>query len=465
MTLDWLAPAPRPAGGLHGHIEDTASTSTLVALAVAARSRPDRRVVVCSEHAHSSVDKAARLLELELRKVPVDESSGCDRSCSSSTTPARSSRRSGRPAPRRSIRFQRSPTPARRPASGSTSTRRTRARRPSAPSSATAFAGWERADSIVVNPHKWLGVADGLLGALDPRPEDFRETFSLVPEYLRVADDVVNLSEVSIPLGRRFRALKLWAVLRCLRARGAAGADSRARPAGRAVRGLGARRARLGGRAPRHVLARLLPPARDRTRERGAARASQRVRARSSSPTRGSATATCCGSRSATSARPRTTSARLGRAPARGGGAVKTSALGHVSTRPRAALRHSSATASSGPRVAGVPPEFAALARAGGERVSRRRRPPSVARRSRSETAIRVPAACSAACRVRARAGGRAAARRARVARLPALGRLRLRGGGRRIARLLEGAIRRHSRRRASSIVSTTDRGGGSSSG
>ncbi len=47
------------------------------------------------------------------------------------------------------------------------------------------------------------------------RPEDFRRTFSLVPEFLRSADDAVNLSEVSIPLGRRFRALKLWAVLRC----------------------------------------------------------------------------------------------------------------------------------------------------------------------------------------------------------------------------------------------------------
>jgi aromatic-L-amino-acid decarboxylase len=45
--------------------------------------------------------------------------------------------------------------------------------------------------------------------------EDFRRTFSLVPEYLRSPDDAVNLSELSIPLGRRFRALKLWAVLRC----------------------------------------------------------------------------------------------------------------------------------------------------------------------------------------------------------------------------------------------------------
>src|SRR4029078_8817272 len=46
------------------------------------------------------------------------------------------------------------------------------------------------------------------------RTEDFRDAFSLVPEYLRSPDDVLNLSELAIPLGRRFRALQLWAVLR-----------------------------------------------------------------------------------------------------------------------------------------------------------------------------------------------------------------------------------------------------------
>ena len=73
LTLDWLSQLLGLPSGLHGHIEDTASTSTLVALAVARAAAPGRRVVLCSEHAHSSVDKAARLLELELRKVPADE--------------------------------------------------------------------------------------------------------------------------------------------------------------------------------------------------------------------------------------------------------------------------------------------------------------------------------------------------------------------------------------------------------
>ena len=47
------------------------------------------------------------------------------------------------------------------------------------------------------------------------RPDDLRRAFSLVPEYLRVNEDVVSLSEYASPLGRRFRALKLWATLRC----------------------------------------------------------------------------------------------------------------------------------------------------------------------------------------------------------------------------------------------------------
>src|SRR5262249_53075739 len=60
-----------PAGG-HGPTEDTASTSTPAAVA-AARGATGRRVVVGSEHAHSSVDKAAKLLGFELRKIPADD--------------------------------------------------------------------------------------------------------------------------------------------------------------------------------------------------------------------------------------------------------------------------------------------------------------------------------------------------------------------------------------------------------
>ncbi|HEX4930653.1 MAG TPA: pyridoxal-dependent decarboxylase, partial [Gaiellaceae bacterium] len=77
------------------------------------------------------------------------------------------------------------------------------------------FAGWERADSVVVNPHKWLLTPMDCSTLWTRRPDDLREAFSLVPEYLRVSEEVASLSEYSPVLGRRFRALKLWAVLRC----------------------------------------------------------------------------------------------------------------------------------------------------------------------------------------------------------------------------------------------------------
>ena len=70
--------------------------------------------------------------------------------------------------------------------------------------------GLAAADSLVVNPHKWLLTGMGCSCLWTARTEDFRRVFSLVPEYLRTGDDVLSLSEVSIPLGRSFRALRLW---------------------------------------------------------------------------------------------------------------------------------------------------------------------------------------------------------------------------------------------------------------
>src|SRR5205814_6258808 len=71
-VADWVRQLLGLPDGWHGHIEDTASTSTLAAL-IAARHVTGRNAVVCSEHAHSSVDKAARMLGMELRKIPADE--------------------------------------------------------------------------------------------------------------------------------------------------------------------------------------------------------------------------------------------------------------------------------------------------------------------------------------------------------------------------------------------------------
>jgi aromatic-L-amino-acid decarboxylase len=81
----------------------------------------------------------------------------------------------------------------------------------------------ERADSIVINPHKWMLVPMDCSLLWTSRPEQLRAAFSLVPEYLRTGqDEVVNLMDYGLTLGRRFRALKLWMVLRAYGAEGMA---------------------------------------------------------------------------------------------------------------------------------------------------------------------------------------------------------------------------------------------------
>lgn len=79
-----------------------------------------------------------------------------------------------------------------------------------------AFEGCDRADSFVTNPHKWLLTPVDCSIFYTRRPEVLRRAFSLVPEYLQTAQDprAVNLMDYGVALGRRFRALKLWFVLR-----------------------------------------------------------------------------------------------------------------------------------------------------------------------------------------------------------------------------------------------------------
>lgn len=78
------------------------------------------------------------------------------------------------------------------------------------------LAGCELADSLVVNPHKWLFTPVDLSAFYCRRPEILRRAFSLAPQYLRGSEDprALDLAEYGVPLGRRFRALKLWFVLR-----------------------------------------------------------------------------------------------------------------------------------------------------------------------------------------------------------------------------------------------------------
>jgi aromatic-L-amino-acid decarboxylase len=215
VTLDWLRQLLGLPAEFHGHIEDTASVATLAALVAARQAAPGRRVVVCSEHAHSSVDKAARILELELRAVPVDdefrlrpELLDLDGACAVVATIGTTSTGSVDPVPAIADACAAARVWLHVDAAyaGAAAV---------CPELRSLFAGWERADSLVVNAHKWLATPMDCSALWTRRVEAFRDALSLVPEYLRVAEDVMSLSEVSLPLGRRFRALKLWAVLRC----------------------------------------------------------------------------------------------------------------------------------------------------------------------------------------------------------------------------------------------------------
>ena len=84
------------------------------------------------------------------------------------------------------------------------------------PEMQTLFKGWERADSIVVNPHKWLFTPFDLSVLYCKDLSELKEAFSLVAEYLKTSDEqtVKNGMDYGIQLGRRFRALKLWFVIR-----------------------------------------------------------------------------------------------------------------------------------------------------------------------------------------------------------------------------------------------------------
>lgn len=84
------------------------------------------------------------------------------------------------------------------------------------------FDGAEFSDSLVFNPHKWLFTPIDASALYTRHPEIFRRAFSLVPEYLTtpVSGRVVDLMDYGVQLGRRFRALKLWWVVRCFGAEG-----------------------------------------------------------------------------------------------------------------------------------------------------------------------------------------------------------------------------------------------------
>ena len=219
LALDWLRQLLGLPEGLHGHIEDTASTSTLAALAAARHLCPGA-AVLCSEQAHSSVDKAARLLGVPLRKVGVD---GEFRMRPESLAEALAAGDTAAVVATVGTTSSTSVDPVSEIAglcaehgvwlhvdaayAGSAAV---------CPEHRWALEGCERADSLLVNPHKWLFTPMDCSCLFTRRPDILREAFSLVPEYLRSdVAEVTNLMDYGPALGRRFRALKLWAVMRC----------------------------------------------------------------------------------------------------------------------------------------------------------------------------------------------------------------------------------------------------------
>ena len=140
------------------------------------------------------------------------------------------------------------------------------------PEERQAFRGWEDADSIVVNAHKWLFTPLDASLFLCRRLELARAAFSLNPEYLRTLDrssPVRDYNEFQPQLGRRFRALKLWMLVRWFEWDSGGGCSATLSSAG--VRVVGGRRAGLGAHGTRPVLDCLLrhrPPSLSATTRR-----------------------------------------------------------------------------------------------------------------------------------------------------------------------------------------------------
>jgi aromatic-L-amino-acid decarboxylase len=217
VVLGWVAQLLGLPANWHGHIEDSASIATMAAL-IAAREASGRDLVLCSQQTHSSAEKGARMAGMRLRKVAVDEQQRmrvddlgdlAEAAVIVSTVGTTASTAVddidaiGR-------RCQQTGTWMHVDAAYAGSAM-------VCPEFRWAFTGIERADSLVVNAHKWMLNPNDISLLWTRRPADLRAAFSLTPEYLRTpdAEDALSLSEYGPALGRRFRALKLWAVLRC----------------------------------------------------------------------------------------------------------------------------------------------------------------------------------------------------------------------------------------------------------
>src|SRR5215471_5668408 len=253
VVTDWMRRMTGLSGAWSGVIQDTASTCTLVAL-MCARERATNYglargglqaeaaplIVYTSAHSHSSVDKAALLAGFgreNVRHIAHDE-------------------RYALRADALDAAIREDLAAGRKPCAivATTGTTATTAIDPIAamariarehslwlhvdaamagsamilPECRRLWEGIEGADSLVLNPHKWLGAAFDCSLYYVRDPEHLVRVMSTSPSYLRTAadDQVKNLRDWGLPLGRRFRALKLWFLIR---EQGAAGLQARLR--------------------------------------------------------------------------------------------------------------------------------------------------------------------------------------------------------------------------------------------
>jgi aromatic-L-amino-acid/L-tryptophan decarboxylase len=216
LAVDWLGQLVGLPDGLHGHIEDTASIATIAALASARELRPGG-IVLASEQANFSVEKAARLVGLPFRALPVDDdfrlrpeavAAEIDGAAAVVTTAGTTSSTAVDPTPEIAKLCEEAGAWLHLDAAyaGSAAV---------CPEHRWALAGAEHADSIVINPHKWLFTPMDCSCVWTRRPEAFFRAFSADPEYMPERDTgVTDLKDYGPALGRRFRGLKLWAVLR-----------------------------------------------------------------------------------------------------------------------------------------------------------------------------------------------------------------------------------------------------------
>ena len=213
-VLDWLAQLLGLPSDWHGHIEDTASTATVAALAAARGLRPGG-VVYASEQANFSVEKAARLVGLEYRKVPMDaefrmRTDGLDLTGATAVvaTVGTTSTTSVDPVPALADMCAEAGAWLHVDAAyaGAAAV---------CPELRWALEGCDRADSVVVNPHKWLFTPIDCSVLYTRRSEALHTAFALVSEYMPESELALDLKDYGPALGRRFRALKLWAVIRC----------------------------------------------------------------------------------------------------------------------------------------------------------------------------------------------------------------------------------------------------------